>query len=157
MSLGTLATTAIITKGLTCTGPVCNVGLITTHFSLFCKEVVKPIKSGGGGLYPHDAWNKFGPGEIQKFYTPTPEQYYVVPRDKEAEYFRRHKIISMQIKIGDKTIEKEWSVPETRGKQIINVAKFANTTLERINIITSNIKKRTSDAIVKIKHFKLRK
>lgn len=85
--LGTTATTAIITKGLTCgEGPLepCKTGIITSFFSLYCSEDITPPPSGGpagGGPYPKDAWNKFNPGDIKNFYQPVKQDYYVVPRD----------------------------------------------------------------------------
>lgn len=161
--LGSLATTAIITDGLTCGhGPLdpCKSGLITGVFDLYCSGVIPPTPiSGGGGPYPRDAWNKFNPGDIQNFYQPVPEQqqYYVVPREKEAEYFRRHKIITMKIKLGDKTVEKEYSVPEDRARNIIKAASVVNTTISNITITATNIKRYVVDAVVTIKNLKLKK
>lgn len=165
--LGGLATTAIITKGLTCGhGPLdpCKTGLITTAFSLYCTSVPEPPepkkqKDMGGGSYPRDAWNKFNPGDIQNFYQPVPaeQQYYVVPRDQEERYFRRHKIIKMRVKFGDIFIEKEYSVPEKRAKIVIKALSIVDVTAKNITVAVENIKRLTSEAVVKVKNLRLKK
>jgi hypothetical protein len=151
--LGTFATTAIITKGLTCGGStLCKTGLITTHFSLYCSEpyVPPPPTSGGGGYYPHDAWNKFENGDIKDFYKPVEPQPLDTPYDP-------HKHITMKVKIGDNEYEKTWSIPENRAKPIVKALKFANSTMDNMNVTVNNVKKLTNDAIVKVKGFKLKK
>lgn len=160
--LGSVATTAIITKGLTCGhGPLdpCKHGLITSPFSLYCTVTPDLAKEGGGGPYPRDAWNKFNPGEIQDFYQPVPEeqQFYVVPREKEAEYFRRHKIITMRIKLGDYEVEKEYSVPESRARVIVKALNVVDATRSNIKVTASNIKRLASEAIVTVKNLRLKK
>jgi hypothetical protein len=161
--LGTLTTTAIITKGMTCspTGSVCKNGLITTHFSLYCADYVPPpIHQGaGGGPYPKDAWNKYNPGEINDFYKilPDEQQYYVVPRDQEEKYFQRHKIIKLELNFGNFRVEKEYSTPENRAKQIIKVMNVINATASRAKATVEKFKRLTTKAIVKIKNFRLLK
>lgn len=160
--VGNAVTTAIITNGMTCnpSGTVCTNGMITTFFSLYCvEEPVKPVSSGGGGGYMRDAWNKFNPGDIHKFYKPVSQenQYYVVPRDQEAKYFQRHKIIVMKVKLGERTIEKEYSVPEKRANVILKVMNVMNATINNIQTSVSNIKRITSEAVVSVKNFRLKK
>lgn len=159
---GTLATTAIITKGLTCGhGPLdpCKHGLITTPFSLYCTGIIPPPKpSGGGGPYPYDAWNKFNSGDIKNFYKPVSiDDYYIIPRDQEERYFRRYKLIKITLKIGDFISEKEYSVPDNRAKAVFKVFNFINATKDRIDIVVNNIKRLTTEAVVKIKNLRMKK
>ncbi len=163
--LGNIATTAIITKGLTGCGhgPVdaCRTGLITSPFSLYCITVPTPPTDAatGGGSYPHDAWNKFNPGDIQNFYQPVPpeQQYYVVPRDQEERYFRRHKIIKMKIQMGDIVVEKEYSVPESRAKMTVKALEVVDNTYKNMNVAVSNIKRLWTEAVVTVKNIRLKK
>lgn len=138
----------------------CN-GLITSKFNLWCgiEVVVIPPKSGGGGPYPGDAWNKFAPGEIHNFYQPVPseQQYYVVPRDQEARYFRRHKHVIIKFKMDSFTVEKEYSVPERRAKVVVSVLRLLNNTRERINVGVSHLHRITSNIKVVVSKFKIRR
>lgn len=153
--LGNLATTAIITKGLTGGyGPLdpCKNGIITSWFSLYYTGITPAVKHSGGGPYPRDAWNKFGPGDIQNFYKPVPQQmqYYVVPRDQEAKYFKRSKHVVLHFKMGTYEIEKEYSVPENHSQAIIKVLNFANITRERIGLAVKNVKRIATKVIVTV-------
>lgn len=179
---GTLATTMIITKGLSCApcggspsvGSPCEgspgfggdhkTGIITSAFSLYCTFVpptppaVKP-QGGGGGAYPRPAWNKFGPGEIQDFYKPvTPEQEpYLVPRDQEAKYFQKNKKVTIHLKIGTWfDSEKIYMVPEHQARTILKVFNFLNATRQNISITVNSIKRITTEAIVRIKNLRRR-
>lgn len=158
---GNLATTAIITKGLTCGhGPLdpCQHGLITTPFSLYCTGIVPPPKpSFGGGPYPRDAWNKFNPGDIKNFYQPVPKEYYIVPRDQEARYFRRYQMVKIGVKLGKYSTEKEYSVPAKKARIIIKVFDMMEVTKERIDVAIDGIKRITSEAIIAVKNFRLKK
>lgn len=157
--LGTFATTAVITGGLTGVFPkdknILRTGIITTPFSLYVDIPKPPKRQIGGGPYPGAAINKFNPGEIQNFYQPVPEQYYIIPRDKEAEYFRRNKILTLKVQIGDKLYEKEYAVPEERADIVVNVLSVVNTTVDKIKATATNIKTKTTSAVLKVKNFKL--
>lgn len=162
--MGSIATTAIITGGLTGGhSPVdpCKSGLITSPFSLYCRLLPKPVPppGSGGGPYPGNAWNKFNPGQIQDFYKPVDptQQYYIVPRDQEANYFRRHKIVTMRIQLGDIVVEKEYAVPEKRARAVVKTLNLINATVANIKLTVSGIKRITSEAIVKIKNLRLGK
>jgi len=158
---GTLATTAIITKGLTGGhAPLdpCKSGLITTPFSLYCTGIVPPpVGPGGGGPYPRDAWNKFNPGDIKNFYQPVPEEYYIIPRDQEERYFRRYRHIKITVKLGTFTTEKEFSVPEKRAKIVMKAFNVLEATKENIDLAITNIRRITSDIVVKVKNLRLKK
>ena len=160
--VGNAVTTRIITGGLSCdpAGTACTNGIITTFFDLYCTTEIPPvIGGGGGGPYPRDAWNKFGPGDIQNFYKPVPndQQYYVVPRDQEARYFLRYKIVKMHLRVGQYEFEKEYSVPENKIKRVIKVMNLANVTQERLSVTVESVRKIATDAAVTIKNLRLKK
>ncbi len=157
---GSLATTAIITGGLTCGhGPLdpCKSGIITSAFSLYCSEAptVTP-PSAGGGPYPCEAWNKLNPGEIQDFYQPVPVEYYMVPREKEVEYLRRYKPVKITIKMGKLVYEKEYMVPETKRKIVVETFNLLDATRSRINVTIDGVKKVASGINIAIRNFRLR-
>ena len=158
---GTLATTAIITGGLTCGhGPLdpCKSGIITSAFSLYCTGEVPPPEptGGGGGPYPCDAWNKLNPGEIQNFYQPVPEQYYIVPRDQEADYLRRYKPLTVTFKMGDITVEKIYQVPETRRKIVVKAFNLMDITRQQIGFTVSRVKKVAFGVKIRVSNFRKR-
>lgn len=157
---GTFATTAIITKGLTCANTTpCQSGIITTFFSLYCRDVeTPPPKITGGGAYPYDAWNKVTPGEIQNFYQPVDvEQPYLIPRDQESRYFEKKKIVTLRVKIGDREIEHEYSVREKRANQVIKIINLINATGNQIKVNASNIRRRINDVVIKVKDLTLKR
>lgn len=161
--LGTVATTAIITKGLTGCGhgPLtqCRSGLITTPFSLYCSVASEPTPhpGTGGGPYPRDAWNRFNPGDIKNFYQPVPEEYYIIPRDQEARYFRRYKPVKITVKLGDHVMEKEYNVPDSHSKMIVKAFNVLEVTKDRIEVMAANVRRVTSDIVVKVKNLRLKK
>lgn len=147
--LGTLATTNIITKGIS-GGPACR-GLITTHFSLWCFEVIIPTGAGSnGGSRP------YMPGEIQNFYKQVPNatpQYYV-PRNQEAKYTVKMVPITIRMKFNGTEIEKLYSVPEKRANIIVNIINLTNTTLNKIKVSINNLKSLRTGLTVKIQNLK---
>ena len=160
--LGNLTTTLIITGGMTGDhAPVdpCKHGIITTAFSLYCTGTPPVIPSkggGGGGYYPHDAWNRIDSGDVASFYKPVPEnlQYYVVPRDQEANFFRRNKLIKLSVTLAGKTMEHEYSVSEKKAKIAIKVLNILDVTVSNINVTITNIKRFAIDAVIKVKNLK---
>jgi hypothetical protein len=157
---GTLATTAIITGGLTCGhGPLdpCKSGLITTPFSLYCTGILPPPKpSAGGGGYPCDAWNKLDPGEIQNFYQPVPLEYYLVPQEQEEDYLRRYVPLKITFKMGNINIEREYSVPETKRRIVVKAFNLMDATQKQVSVAFSSIKKVASDIKFVIRNFRIR-
>jgi hypothetical protein len=159
---GTFATTAIITKGLTgayddVSSP-CKTGIITSWFSLYSlTDLIYEPRAGGP--YPGDAWNKLSAGEVANFYKPVdPDlQYYILPRDKEAEYFRRHMHVVLNIQLGDFTLEKEYSIPEGKEKSTIQVVKVANTTVQRVVIGVEKVKQLATRMVATISNVHKRK
>lgn len=161
--LGTKATTAIITNGLTgCGHPgtsVCQSGIITTGFSLYCTgEVPPPPVSSGGGPYPRQAWNRLDPGQIQNFYKEVNvEDYYIVPRDQEEKYFRRHKPLKITFKMGEMTVEKEYLIPEKRAQAVVQAFNVVERTKENIDVTVEKVKRVVSNAVVTVKNIRLKK
>ena len=159
---GTLATTAIITGGLTCGhGPLdpCKTGLITSPFSLYCTATyVPPVasQSSGGGGYPCAAWNKLNPGEIKDFYQPVPLEYYMIPRDQEADYLRRYAPLKITVKMGDKTYEKEYRMPDTRRKIVVKAFNMMDITKQQVGFAVQSVRKVSSDIKIVISKFRLR-
>lgn len=156
--LGTPATTAIITGGLDCT-PAC-IGLITTRFSLYCTEEtpVPPGNLGGGGPYPADrgAWNQVQ--DIQDFYQPVKgEDPFIVPRDQEAEFFKKKVIVKIKMDLGPFKSDRTYAVPEKRQGAILNVFNMMNVTRDRIAIAVKNIKRVTSKAKVVVTNLRVKR
>lgn len=157
------AAQAIITKGLSCgKTTACENGTMLTAgpFTLFCvNPVVAGGAGGGGGYYPKTVTRPLQPGEIQHLYQPVPdkEQFYIVPREQEAEYLRRFLPVRIEIKIGKKTIEKQYMVPQDKARVLFNIVEVVNATKDRMKVMMSGMKRITTQAIVKVTNFRLRK
>jgi len=157
---GTLATTAIITGGLTCGhSPLdpCKTGIITSPFSLYCTgtSIVTQPSAGGGG-YPYDAWNNLNPGEVQNFYQPVPLEYYLVPKEQEEEYLRRYRPLTITFKMGNISVEKIYRVPEPRRKIVVKVFNMMDITRKRLGIVFKGIKKVAGGVNIVIRNFRIR-
>ncbi len=156
------AAQAIIMKGLSYgKTTACENGTMITAgpFTLFCINPFLKKGGGGGGYYPKTVTRPLQPGEIQHLYKvlPNQEQYYIVPRDKEAEYFRRFLPVLIEVKIGGKTVEKQYMVPLERAQVMFNIVEVVNATKDRMKAIVSSMKRITSKAIVTVTNFRLRK
>lgn len=118
--------------------PACE-GIITTHFSLLCREViippVQPPKGGGGGPYPagQGAWNQVD--NIQDFYKPASKDIY----DVENTYKVKKEVV-IRVEFKNFHMEKTYLVPIHRAKVIIKAIGLANRTKERIKININKIK-----------------
>ncbi len=157
------AAQAIITKGLSCgKTTACENGTMLTAgpFTLFCVNPVTPREGGGGGgFYPKAVTRPLQPGEIQHLYQPVPdkEQFYIVPREQEAEYLRRFLPVRIEVKIGSKTVEKMYMVPQDKAQVLFNIVSMVNATKDRMKVIASSMKRITTKAIVTITNFRLRR
>lgn len=155
--MGSLAAHSIITNGLTCgRNSACENGaVITTFFSLYCTGEAPPEGGGGGGT---GRWvsRVLQPGEIQQLYQPVaPEQqYYVVPRDQEARYFKRPKYVSVKLTMGRIVVEKEFAVYDKRVRAVVQVINLINSTQERMSVVVKGINRISHYAIVKIKNLR---
>jgi len=160
LGIGGNAAQAIITKGLSCgKTTACENGTMITAgpFTLFCIDPF--LKKGGGG--PGGFYNvtrPLQPGEIQHLYQvlPDQQQYYVVPREKEAEYLRRYLPVLIEIKIGGTTIEKQYMVPQEKAQVLFNIVEVINATKDRMKAVVDSMKRITTRAVVTITNFKLR-
>ena len=96
------------------------------------------------------------PGEIGQMYQPVPpqDQYYVVPREQEAEYLRKKIPVKIMWRMGEKTIEKEYLVPEAKAHTIVNVAAAYNVTKERMSVKLTGLKRLYTRAVVKLTNFR---
>lgn len=156
--LGTPATTSIITGGLDCT-PAC-IGLITSKFSLYCTEIppIPPGELSGGGPYPADqgAWNQVQ--DIQDFYQPVPDQDpFIVPRDDEADFFRKKVIVTIKMDMGPFKANKTYAVPEKRHGTILTVFNLMNVTRDRVAVVVKNIKRVVTKAKVAISNLRVKR
>lgn len=146
--MGNLVTTAIITKGLY-NGPAC-VGIVTTHFSLLCKSLPRP-KDTGGGPYPHVGAHNQIPN-IQNFYHPVEDQPFLVPKDQEADYFRKFKAVELRIKFGEKEVVKEYRIPTNRAKYVVAVINLLNSTRDKIQVAVSGLKRLKHNIVVRVQN-----
>ncbi len=162
MGLGDAAH-AIITRGLTCgQTTACEFGTSITAgpFTLYCINPAVPQGSGGAGVgYTPYVARPLQPGEIAQLYQPLPDyqQYYVVPRDQEAEYLRRFLPVMITMKFGNVDVEKQYMVPYHRARVIFNTVSVINATRDRMSASVSNLKRITSRAVVVVTNFVLRR
>ena len=63
----------------------------------------------------------------------------------------------MRMEIGGKVFEKDWAVPEEHAKHIISAANMVNTTIDNMSVKAANMKRITTEAVVKVKNFSLKK
>jgi hypothetical protein len=142
---GTKATTLIITKGLACGNTLDGNSIIqfgagiTPFFSLYIEFTPPPEPTVA---QPYVA-RVLQPGEIQTLYQvlPDDQQYFVIPREKEAEYFAQKRVIAnIRIKLGDNAMEKTFAVPAKHTGTVIKAINFINTTRDRIKVAVNNIK-----------------
>ncbi len=153
MSIG-IAGQKIITGGLGINYKACE-GIITTHFSLYCVDViVPPIKpppsGGGGGPYPGDAWNKFD--SAWDLFKPVETDHY----NPDKVYKVKRKIV-LRVKIGNHEVEKIFMVPIQRSHVIVKVLRFADVTISRMTVAFSGIKRVWNKIGISITNIKKKK
>lgn len=164
---GSLATTLIITKGLPCQDlpvdeQICSFGAgITPWFSLYCKIIKEPVippeKPAEGPLNVGSI--PLMPGEIHHLYRELPQsqQYYIVPRDQEANYFASYNNITLKVKMGGSETEKIFRVKNSQTKHIVTVLSLINVTKNLIVTSIKNVKKISTSGYISIKNIVLRK
>lgn len=149
---GNFTTTAIITKGLHC-GPACQ-GIITTRFSVYCKQkIVTPSGGGGGGPYPGPAWNKFD--SAQDIYTPV-EPEVLIPWEDLPDPLRKHVIVTLKIDIGDIHVEKIYKVAEKRRGAVVKIFNMLDVTQSRMSATITGLKRIAVRAKAFITNLKLK-
>jgi len=151
---------AIITRGLTCgQTTACEYGTSMTAgpFTLYCINPFPIPGSGGpGGGY---ITRPLQPGEIHHLYQPLPDwqQYYVVPRDQEAEYLKRFLPVMITMSFGNVEVEKQYMVPTERARAIFKSVTVLNATRDRMSATAGNLKRIANRAIVTVTNFVLRR
>jgi hypothetical protein len=153
---------AIITKGLTCgQTTACEYGTSITAgpFTLYCINVDGPVGGGPGGAGGSYVTRPLQPGEIHQLYQPLPDwqQYYVVPRDQEAEYLRRFLPVMIQMKFGNVEVEKQYMVPTEKARAIFKSVSVLNATRDRMSASAGNLKRVATRAIITVRNFVLRR
>ncbi len=162
--LGTAATTLITTRGLFIADGITSAlefgAGITPWFRLWLGSYTPVLRQGTGG-----GSRVYEPGEIANLYKPIdPEtgkrieeaEYYVVPRDKEADYFRKTKTVYVRFNFAGKEVERIYAINEDQAKILIEVINFANVTKERVSAAISGIKHVATEAIVKVGKLRVR-
>lgn len=153
---------AIITKGLTCgQTTACEYGTSMTAgpFTLYCINPFPIPGSGGPGAGGSYVTRPLQPGEIAQLYQPLPDwqQYYIVPRDQEAEYLRRFLPVMITMKFGNVEVEKQYMVPTERARAIFKSVSVVNATRDRMSAAVHNLKRVTTRAVVVVSNFVLRR
>lgn len=154
--LGTAASTLITTRGLWIDDGITSAlqfgAGITPWFRLWISEL-PPVNTyvAAAGSYP------LLPGQIQNLYKELPpkQQYYVIPRDQEAKYFQRNKLITVQLNIAGKKVEKIYSVSENRARLAFKVINLMNDTKKRAHVYIKNVKSVASLAKATVRNLRL--
>lgn len=147
-----LVTTKIITGGLGVNHKACD-GIITTHFSLYCREITPPVPppvGGGGGPYPGHAWNKFD--SAWDVFQPVDKDYY----DPDKVYKTKKEIV-LKMKFGEKTLERIYLVPIKRANIIIKVLNVINATTKQYKFAVSSAKRVLRGIRINITNFRKKK
>ena len=149
MSIG-IGGQKIITKGLGVGYKACD-ALITTHFSLYCRDVEPPTPPvGGGGPYPGNAWNKFD--SAWDVFQPVDKDYY-----DPDKVFKTKKEIVLKMKFGEKTLERTYLVPIQRAKMIVKVINVINASAKHYKFAVSAARRVLRGISVNITNFRKKK
>lgn len=135
MAIG-IAGQRIITMGLGIGVPACE-GIITTHFSLLCRDITPPVvppTGGGGGPYPGDAWNKFDSAE--DIFQPVDKDIY----DIEDTYRVKQEVV-IRVEFKNFHMEKTYLIPKHRAHIVIKAINIMNTTKSRISAGVKNLRR----------------
>ncbi len=137
MAIG-IAGQRIITMGMGVNVKACE-GLITTHFSLLCRDidippVEPPVHGGGGGPYPGDAWNKFDRAE--DIFQPVDKDIYDV-----EDTYRVKKEVVIRVEFNNFHMEKTFLIPKERAHIAIKAIRIMNTTKARISAGVKNLRR----------------
>lgn len=161
--LGTVASTLITTKGLFIKSAVpadftaltFGAGVtpfISLYITSYTPPPVTPTSGGGGGgtFYVRP----LQPGEIANQWQPI-NNPYLIPLDKEKEYFQRSKLVMIKMKLGDREVDRTYAIKENQAKILIKVVNIINVTRDRLKIFGSNIKRIASRAIIKVRNLRV--
>jgi len=158
--LGTAASTLITTKGLFINDGITSAlqfgAGITPFFRLWINLSTPPpppyAAGSNGGSKP------LLPGQIQHLYKvlPQEQQYYVVPRDQEANFFSRNKVFTINMVFNNNTYMKQIEISDQRARTVFKVLNFANMTKDRINVVASGLKNVANRANISIRNLRAR-
>lgn len=156
--LGTAATTLITTKGLFIDDGITDAlaygSVITPWFRLYIGQIIPPNYQAGsnGGSKP------LLPGQIQHLYKvlPQEQQYYVVPRDQEANFFSRNKVFNIELIFNDKTYMKQIEISDQRARTVFKVLNFVNSTKSKIEVAASGLRNVANKAVISVKNLRKR-
>lgn len=163
--LGNITTTLIITNGLFVSDVVppgfsaLTLGAGIGSFTLVLYEAAPSenyVAAVGSRVYQ--------PGEFAnslKLIDPntglaTDEPWHVIPRDQEAEYFRKKKIVTVKLVWNKQEYERTYVVTESRARMVLEVINFANKTKHQWSVAISNVKRVITDATVIIRKLRVR-
>lgn len=163
LGASTPATTTIITNGLA-GRPATDRLLSAWKFHLYVETdiIAKKPEKQGGGPYPGEAWNKTG--DINKFFQPVNQQVtseggmpYIIPRDKEGEYFANKVTITLKGKFGEHEIEKVFAVNEKLAPMVVTITEFKNVTYQRAKVIVEGFRKVAKRVKIVVENLKLKR
>lgn len=123
-----LATTAIITKGLTggLGGTICQKGIITSAFSLYYTEGVAPPEPGpGGGGAAIGSWANV-PDRIMVPPTKRTEQ----EKKQEQKVVEKQRVITVKVNLGPIHVERNYVVETEKPNIIIKVLSVYSASKE---------------------------
>ena len=146
MSIG-IGGQKIITGGLGINQRACD-GIITTHFSLYCKEVTPP-PAAGGGPYPGRAWNKFD--SAWDVFQPVKDHY------DPAKVFKAKKEVVLKMRFGDKTLERTYLIPIKRAEILIKVLNIVNVSMKYYKFAVTGVKRVMRGIRINITNFRKKK
>ncbi len=150
MSIG-IAGQKIITGGLGVNHRACD-GIITTHFSLYCKDIIIPPErppTGGGGPYPGRAWNKFD--SAWDIFKPVNDNY------DPAKAYKQKKVVEFKMKFNGKTIERTYLIPLNRANMVVKVIHIMNASAKHYKLAVSSVHRVLRGIGVNITNFRKRK
>lgn len=163
LGVSTPATTTIITNGLA-GRPATDRMLSAWKFHLYVETDVvakKPDKKVAGGPYPGPAWNKTG--DISKFYQPVDQRMtgegempYVLPLDKEGNYFQSKINIVVRGKFGENEIERIYSINEKYAPMVVTITNLVNATANKMSVVIESFYRVAKRAHTKVKNFRLK-
>ncbi len=80
----------------------------------------------------------------------------MVPRDQEANYLRRYKKLKITLKFADFVAEREYMVPESRRRVIVETFNLMDVTQQKIKLMVEGFRRVAGGVSVKIRNFRLR-
>lgn len=156
--LGTAATTLITTKGLWIDDGITSALEFGAGITPFFRLWVGPVPTPPVNPYVAAAGSRvFLPGEIQNLYKElrAEQQYYVIPRDQEAKYFQRNRLIKVHFSFAGKDIDRTYAVSENKARLAFKVINLMNDTKKRAHVSITNFKRVATMAKASVRNLRL--